>query len=93
MLSCTFLDHGQSAMALLAYTCTYTNIMYLYSIIIYSSLFFKAMQAKHNGDFAQTLSLGTRALCFNIIGGLVHVLYLCAITFTPILLHFVFEVL
>ena len=51
------------------------------------------MQAKHNGDFAQTLSLGTRALCFNIVGGLVHVLFLCAITLTPVLLHFVFKVL
>lgn len=55
-------------------------------------LYVQAIQAKYEGDYAMTLSLGTKALCFNIIGGFVHVLFLCAITFTPILLQFVFHV-
>ena len=46
----------------------------------------QAMKAKYEGDYAGTLSLGTKALCFNIIGGCAHILFLCGLTFIPILL-------
>lgn len=59
----------------------------------YSILSIQAMQAKYEGDYAGTLSLGTKALCLNIIGGFVHILFLFAIMFTPILLSFVFNVI
>ena len=49
------------------------------------------MRAKYEGDYAGTLSLGTKALCFNIVGGCVHILFLCALIFIPILLQFVFD--
>ena len=52
----------------------------------------QAMKAKYEGDFAGTLSFGTKALCFNIIGGCAHVLILCALIFIPIMLRFVFSV-
>jgi hypothetical protein len=52
----------------------------------------QAMKAKYEGDFAGTLSLGTKALCFNIIGGCAHVLILCALIFIPIMLRFAFGV-
>ena len=57
------------------------------------SLPMQAMQAKYDGDYARTLSLGTKALCFNIIGGCAHVIFLCAMTFIPIMLRFVFNVI
>ena len=73
----------------------YKQYAYGYTDLYIISLPFslQAMQAKYEGDYARTLSLGTRALCFNIIGGFVHVLFLGVLTFLPILLKFVFDVI
>lgn len=84
--------HCTIVMMLLYIVCLNLVAVLLFSI---PALWFarKAMQAKYEGDYAGTLSLGTRALCFNIIGGFVHVLFLGTLTFLPILLKFVFDVI